>query len=257
MRWQSKGRVVLGLCACLLASAASVHAADDAARQSSCAALKGGTVGGPQVPGTSSLPDLGDSALYPAAPPGLLPDRVWLRSTADTMNRRWYFATRDGRIYLKPNVERAGRDGPWRELPLPACFAGDVQAISTDDDEMLAIDSQRRVYTMDGALSDPAAFNWTSRWGPIFWSGPGRTLPAGVLAWSWSVLSPDEDRTWTDSAGTQHAVGGAKVSHVYMLRDGGQHITYTDPWLPNDESYEVCGPLRGRLRSVSLSAAAS
>ena len=253
MRWRGK---VLGVCACLLAAPAVAHG-DDASREASCAALKGGTVGGPQMPGTSSLPDLGDSSLYPTAPPGLLPDRVWLRSTSDTMNRRWYFATRAGRIWFKPNVERSGADGPWRELPLPACFAGDVQAISLDDDEMLAIDSQRRVYTMDGALSDPAAFNWTSRWGPVFWTGPGRTLPTGVLTWSWSVLSPDEDKTWTDSAGTQHAVGGAKVSHIYMLRDGGQRISYSDPWLPNDESYEVCGPLRGRLESVGLSAAAS
>src|SRR5437870_5498680 len=107
-------------------------------------------------PGASSVPDLGDAALYPPAPAGLLPDRVWLRSTTDTMNRRWYFATREGRIYFKPNVERAGTDGPWRELRLPACFAGDVQAISTDDDEMLAVDQTGRIYTMDSALSDPA-----------------------------------------------------------------------------------------------------
>jgi hypothetical protein len=191
------------------------------------------------------------------APAGLLPDRVWLRSTTDTMNLRYYFATRGGQIYFKPNVERAGADGPWRTLAVPACFAGDVRAISADDDEMLAIDSHRRIYTMDGALSDPALFNWTSRWGPLFWTGMGGTLPANPVAWSWSVLSPDEDRTWTDSGGTEHAVGGAKVSHIYLLRQGGQRITYTDPWLANDDSYEVCGPLRGRLQSVNLSAAAS
>src|SRR5256885_5213032 len=102
MRWRWK---VLGVCACLLAAPVAAQA-EAAARQASCAALEGGTVGGPQVPGTSSLPDLGDPALYPAAPPGLLPDRVGLRSTTDTMNRRWYFATRGGRIYFKPNGER-------------------------------------------------------------------------------------------------------------------------------------------------------
>jgi hypothetical protein len=203
------------------------------------------------------VPDLGDAGVNAPAPTGLLPDRVWLRSTTDTMNRRYYFATRAGQIYFKPNAERTGTDGPWRALPVPACIAGDVQAISADDDEMLAIDSQRRIYTMDGALSDPGLFNWTSRWGPTFWTGPGGTLSANPVAWSWSVLSPDEDRTWTDSGGTQHPVGGAKVSHIYLLRQGGQRITYTDPWLANDDSYEVCGPLRGRLQSVSLSAAGS
>src|SRR5437763_4639526 len=158
MRWRLDGRlrVVLCLCLCLISAPGSSPAAgpSDAARQASCAALAGGTVGGPDLPGTSSVPDLGDAATAPLAPPGVLPDRVWLRSTTDTMNRRWYFATRGGRIYFKPNAERTGTDGPWRELRLPACFAGDVQAISTDDDEMLALDSQRRIYTMDSALSD-------------------------------------------------------------------------------------------------------
>src|SRR4029077_7364419 len=102
------------------------------------------------------------ATLNAPAPPGLLPDRVWLRSTTDTMNRRYYFATRGGQIYFKPNVERTGTDGPWRALPLPACFAGDVQAISADDDEMLAIESQRRIYTTDCALRDPALFTQTS-----------------------------------------------------------------------------------------------
>jgi hypothetical protein len=246
------------LCLCLISAPAAAVASGalDPTRAASCAALVGGTAGGPDVPGASALPDLGDAALNAPAPTGL-PDRVWLRSTTDTLNRRYYFATRDGQIYFKPNAERTGTDGPWRALPVPACFAGDVQAISADDDEMLAIDSQQRIYTMDGALSDPALFNWTSRWGPTFWTGLRGTLPANPLAWSWSVLSPDADRTWTDSGGTPHPVGGAKVSHIYLLRQGGQRITYTDPWLPNDDSYEVCAPLRGRLQSVSLSSAGS
>jgi hypothetical protein len=260
MQWRlSDGRVrsLLCLCACILLPAAVASGAPDASQRLSCAALAGGTAGGPDVPGASALPDLGDAALNTPAVAGALPDRVWLRSTTDTFNRRYYFAARGGQIYFKPNVERTGTDGSWRALPLPPCFAGDVQAISADDDEMLAIDSQRRIYSMDGALSDPAMFNWTSRWGPPFWTGPGGILPANPVAWSWSVLSPDEDRTWTDSGGTQHPVGGAKVSHIYLLRQGGQRITYTDPWLPNDNSYEVCGPLRGRLQSVNLSSAGS
>jgi hypothetical protein len=251
------GALAAGLAVVSGPAAAHASGAPDPARQLSCATLAGGTAGGPDVPGASAAPNLGDSALNAGVPSGSLPDRVWLRSTTDTFNRRYYFALRGGQIYFKPNVERTGTDGPWRALPVPACFAGDVQAISADDDEMLAIDSQRRIYTMDGALSDPALFNWTSRWGPLFWTGPGGTLPANPIAWSWSVLSPDEDRTWTDSAGTQHPVGGAKVSHIYLLRQGGQRITYTDPWLPNDDSYEVCGPLRGRLQSVNLSSAGS
>jgi hypothetical protein len=131
-----------------------------------------------------------------------------------------------------------------------------VRGISADDDELLAIDDERQIFTMDGALGDPSFFNWTVRWGPVFWTGPGRRLPPG-RAWSWSVSSPREDGTFTDPAGNQHPVGDAKVSHVWLLRRHGQRLTYMDPWLPRDQSYEMCGPKRGRFRSVSMSASGS
>jgi hypothetical protein len=109
---------------------------------------------------------------------------------------------------------------------------------------------------MDNALKDPTAFNWTNRWGTPFWTGPGYTLPA-TRAWSWSVISPLEDENWTDPAGNRTAVGSGKVSHIWGLRPGGRRITFWDPWLPLDESYEMCGPHRGRFKAVNLSASGS
>ncbi len=122
---------------------------------------------------------------------------------------------------------------------------------------MVALDTANRIYTMDGALKGPAAFNWTNRWGTPFWNGPGYALPGGVRAWSWSVVSPLEDETWTDPAGNETAIGAGKVSHIWGLRSGGQRLTFWDPWLPLDESYEMCGPHRGRFRAVNLSASGS
>src|SRR6185312_12174711 len=104
----------------------------------------------------------------------------------------------------------------WEPLPTPACFDGDVHAISVDDDELLAEDSDRHVFTMDGALGPQSLFNWTERWGPPFWTGAGRRLPDGAI-WSWSVISPGEDKWFRDPAGNEHPVGDAKVSHVWML----------------------------------------
>ena len=159
---------------------------------------------------------------------------------------------RRGRIHYRP------RDGDdvWRRLPLPACFDGDVKAISADDDELVALDSARRIFTMDGALGDPLLFSWSGRWGPPVWTGFGRQIPGG-LDWDWSVISPQEDGTWTDPAGNEHRVGDGKVSHVYLLRRGGRRITFMDPWLPIDQSYEVCGPRRGTLRSSAISVSGS
>jgi hypothetical protein len=141
-------------------------------------------------------------------------------------------------------------------LPLPLCFAGDVKAIAADDDELVALDSARRIFTMDGALGDPLLFSWSGRWGPPFWTGFGRQIPRG-LDWDWSVISPQVDETWTDPAGNEHRIGDGKVSHVSLLRNGGRRITFMDPWLPIDESYEVCGPRRGTLRSAAISVSGS
>jgi hypothetical protein len=41
------------------------------------------------------------------------------------------------------------------------------------------------------------------------------------------------------------------------LTGDGSRITYADPWLPNDDSYEIGGPLGGRFQAESLSAAGS
>jgi hypothetical protein len=141
-------------------------------------------------------------------------------------------------------------------MPLPLCFAGRVASISLDDDELIALDRSRRIYTMDGALKDATLFSWSGRWGTPFWTGLGYNLPA-TRAWAWSVISPVEDGNWTDPAGNRTAVGAGKVSHIWGLRPGGRRITFWDPWLPLDESYEMCGPHRGRFRAVNLSASGS
>ncbi|WP_051461541.1 hypothetical protein [Tomitella biformata] len=69
--------------------------------------------------------------------------------------------------------------------------------------------------------------------------------------------SPQEQRTFTDTAGHQQFVGNAKCTMTVVLVDDGSRIVYLDPWLPNDHSYEIGAPLGGRFQAQSLSAAAS
>lgn len=238
--------------------------AQEGAVEQSCRSLAGGTVGSTdQVVGTTGgapnevpvEPSAGVPPTWsPAAQSLKLPLSFPLRTATETFNRRYAFVTRGGTIYVRA---RDDATGPWRELPLPLCFAGRVATISADDDEMIALDDARRVFTMDNALKDPSLFNWSSRWGTPFWTGPGYVLPRGVIAWSWSVTSPAEDVTWTDPAGNRTQVGASKVSHIWGLRSGGQRLTFWDPWLPLDESYEMCGPRQGRFRAVNMSASGS
>lgn len=235
--------------------AAAAATIDPVARAASCEALAGGTVNDVDAIPFKQIPEAGSLEQWPAAPAALrLPAQVFLRTARDSFNQRYAFATRDGNLYVAP---RAGGGAGWRELPLPDCFAGQVESISGDDDELVAIAAGRRVFTMDNALKGPDLFNWSRRWGPPMWAGPGRTLPQGALAWSWSVLSPAEDVTFPDPAGNAHKVGERKVSHIWALRSGGRRITFIDPWLPEDDSYEMCAPQNGRFRSVNVSASGS
>src|SRR3954463_9645694 len=250
-------RRAIGAVAIVLAAATGARAQapdlpiDESVREQSCKSLQGGTAG---VPDQAPAGPLGGiPASGPGARAGLLPSHVYLRTQTETFNRLYEFATRKGAIYVRAR----GAADKWRAMPLPLCFDGRVSSISLDDDEMIALDDARRVYTMDNALKDPSSFNWTSRWGPPFWTGTGFALPDGVRAWSWSVISPLEDQTWKDPAGNRTAIGSGKVSHIWSLRTGGQRLTFNDPWLPLDQSYEMCGPRRGRFKAMNLSASGS
>lgn len=226
-----------------------------------CPALAGGTIGLPESPdepgrrGTDAGNPLNDGDATDA--PTDLPDQVIFRSTTQTFNRRYQFVLADGIVWYKSNTEVTGVREPWARLTLSPCFAGRVAGISADDDELIAVDTDRWIYGMDGALKAPAFFNWSLRWGPPFWTGPGRRLPEPISTWSWSVVSQIEDNTWSDDAGNAHKVGAGKVSHIWTLSEQGQRMTYLDPWLASDESYEVCGPVRGRFRAANLSASGS
>jgi hypothetical protein len=160
-------------------------------------------------------------------------------------------------LYVKPNVERTGHDAPWQPVSTPACLEGHLREIDADDDELIATDEGRAIYTMDQALATPELFNWTSRWGLPFWLGPGFTVPADARAWAWSVISPREDQYWIDPAGNHPAIGEGKVSHIWSLEADSRRLTLNDPWLPLDRSYEMCGPYRARFTARSLAASGS
>ncbi|MFI2279302.1 hypothetical protein [Nocardia beijingensis] len=208
-----------------------------------------GTVGTPEVTVDESTAGL--ETLAPAAVD--LPDQVYFRTTSESFNRRWTFAHRDGHVYVKEAAARGG----WRTVALPGCLEGRVVGVSADDDEVMMLDTDGRFFTMDHALSAPRDWNWSSRYGVPLWTGPGNSLPPDTLTWSWSVLSPTEDRVWRDTAGNDHPVGGAKVSHVFALTHDGLRVHYVDPWLPVDHSYEMGTPYGGRFRAVALSTSAS
>ena len=205
----------------------------------------------PGAPASGSRAGLQDFPRYTGK---AAPQRVELRTETTQFNRHWDFALVWHRLITRPH----GSARSWRTVPLPTCLRNRLVAISLDDDELVGVDRRGWIYTMDNVNQSPRLWNWTSAWGAMLWTAPGRTLPdQRTGGWALSVTSPSDNRAYQDIAGRVHPSGQAKMTMIPALTGGGSRITYADPWLPNDDSYEVGGPLGGRFRSTSLSAAAS
>jgi phage-related protein len=193
-------------------------------------------------------------AAAPAHIAATLPDVVHLRDTRQSHNATHYYALREGRIYLKANRELTGIEEPWRALLLPSCLDGKVSQLSVDGTVILALDDARWIYTLDTANYGPGTTGWTRRWGAFFWTDPGEQVPEDVQDWATSHLA-GSDTTYIDSAGREQDVFG--ILTLYALRGDGLRITYMDPWLPSDESREVCGPERGTVAMAGMSGSGS
>ena len=185
-----------------------------------------------------------------------LPEEVVFKTNRTSFNTRYAAAVKDGSVWVR---EKETPEAEWVDLEsiLPDDLAGDVTEIAMDDEHILALNSRREIFTMWSALDEISAFHWQKEWGLPFWQGPGMRLPEDLLAWDFSVVSIPQDLNWHDPNGNLYMVGTAKCSHIIMLRNEGQWITFNDPWLPTDLSYGIGTPKRCRFRSGSLSASGS
>ncbi|MES2490144.1 MAG: hypothetical protein V4607_10155, partial [Pseudomonadota bacterium] len=185
-----------------------------------------------------------------------LPTRVHLRGTRESYTAKHYVAVRDGRLFVKANEEVTGTQEMWREMLVPRCLQGNVSEVSADGTVILALNQARDIYSWDSANYAPGAGGWTRRWGAPFWTDMGEAIPADVRDWATSHTSgSSDDVSYIDSAGREQAIYG--ILTVYALRGDGLRITYMDPWLPSDESREVCGPERGTVPMAGLTGSGS
>lgn len=227
--------------------------------QPECLPLGAGTTGVLLVGGQVPTPDQATGAPGGLGEPvtgelaARLPDRVAFRDSRTTYSNEYAFALRAGRIFVRLADQGVGRPGePWRRLELPSCLDGRVEEISADHRLLVALGPGRQVYSHDMPGGDLSAERWTWRWGPYFWTGSGMRMWGDVRQWAASEFTAAE--WFRDTAGRRHHPIG--VATVYLLREGSR-ITYLDPWLPQDESREVCGPRRGTLPLAGLSGSGS
>lgn len=216
--------------------------------------------------GTSGLltPTLFDPAQFgaldggdPATPEvaARLPQAVHLRARTASFDGAYQYAVDAGRIYVKANRETTGIDEPWRVVRLPRCLDGQVSEISADGTVLLALDGARQLYTLDRVNGAPGAGAWTRRWGPFFWTDLGGHVFGDVRDWAATHFTGTDDEYFVDGGGNRQAPAG--ILNVFLLRGDGLRITYLDPWLPMDESREVCGPERGTVVLAGLSGSGS
>ena len=237
-----------------------VSARADPPTRADCLPLGAGTTGvlvvGGQVPTPDQLQGTpgGFGAVAPAHVAATLPDRIVLKTNRETFSNEYAFAVRAGRLYVRSARVGVGeRDTVWHVLTVPSCLDGSVSAISADHRLLVVLGSDRQVYTHDMPGGDLSPERWTWRWGPYFWTGSGLTMFDDVRRFATSEFTSDE--TFTDTSGRSHHPIG--VATVYLLRGDRRRITYLDPWLPQDESREVCGPRRGTARLAALDASGS
>lgn len=178
-----------------------------------------------------------------ALPADALTDDVLFRENQQSFNSRYFAKIDDGNIWVREKASDS-----WQQLELPEGLAGQVTELAMDDEHIIALNNVRQIYTMWNGLDEISKFKWQMEWGIPFWRGPGMKLRSDIKTWDFSVVSPREDKNWTDPAGHEFAVGLAKCSHIWMLGENGQELIYNDPWLPTDYSYGICGPERGAFR---------
>ena len=183
------------------------------------------------------------------------PDAIYLRTPTKSYNEKYNFMVAQEKLWISKRIGDKVL-GPWQELP----FHKDLKMpkeISADSDHLIVIDQELRVFSSRHALEDNILkIKGTTKWGPPLWLGPGIHLPANYKAWTISFLSPREDKFWLDPGGNKQSVGQG-VSTLYVLDRGGQTITYLDPWLPIDSSYQLCTPVNGRFQAENISSSGS
>jgi hypothetical protein len=248
--------LALGACVALALGSASSSAAPPT--DPACLAQVAGSTGvieaGGRIPTPATLQGR-NGGLGDVAPAGVaLPAAVLLKTPTETSSAEYLFAVRAGRAYVRPGTAGIGAKGqPWRVLVLPSCLDGHLRQLSADGRLLLAVADDGGVYSHVMPGGDLSPERWTWRWGPYFWTGSGWNLPVDVRAWAASDFGSNE--SFTDTAGREHAPIG--VATVYLLRGDRRTINLLDPWLPADDSRQVCGPERGTLPLVGLSGSGS
>ncbi|WP_327142042.1 hypothetical protein [Nocardia sp. NBC_01327] len=204
----------------------------------------------PSIRGMSEFDDLA-----PAPADLTFPPSIDFRDNTQGFNSYVEVVLQRGSLFVRPRNSNA----TWRRVNTPDCLDGNIVATSVDSNMLVAVDRNGWIYSLDNLLSGPLLWNWTHSYGGPIWLWPGSTIPQDAAAAPTSnkwALSHRMSSSFVDAEGNTHPLTAGLVQIVSLTGDGSR-ITYQDPWLPADLSYEIGGPQQGRFISESLSTSGS
>jgi len=183
------------------------------------------------------------------------PDKILLRSNTSTFNNLYNFVIIEGKAWISHRGEDGSSVGPWKILPFHKKLK-EAKEISVDSTHVIIVDTDGKIFSSMEGLKKINKIKGTDRWGFPLWLGPGFNLPKKYRSWGISTFNPKEDKYWVDPAGNKQSIGGG-ITSIYVLSEGGQTLSLTDPWLPLDYSYKVCLPAHGRFITEKMSVSGS
>ena len=199
--------------------------------------------------------------------PADLPDQVLLRTETESFNRDWEVAVREGRVWIQANRQTGEQEGEWELLGKTGLPEGgglvrfdppeEIVEVSVDGCHVQALSAAGNWYRGTDMRNDVRdGLTWTDRWGWPAATGPGLSREFEDLGWDVSDSHPFDVHHYEDILGNENSVGMG-VAHNYRLDPDGRTILFNDWWLPADWSRPICGPERGTMPLVDLSASGS
>lgn len=203
-------------------------------------------------------------AASPAQGPSF--EHVYIKTPTETFNSRYYYALKDGRIWIRPNAETTGKNEPWTLMGcegLPCqpdnpefVVPQTISEISADGDEITVLDDKQNFYARTSA--GPGLLSkdeWIMKHG-----FPKDTLDIPDALKGKRAVSMGRrhfDALWHEDADNNvHHYGTMGTSTIYLLSPEGHEIWYTDNGMPADFSNQICGPERGAFVAENLQASA-
>jgi len=200
-----------------------------------------------------------------------LPRNVYLKNSQQGICYEYYYALKDGKIWIKPNESTTGIKGEWKLFEgagvpfgkdVPSFKNNDkIAAFSTDGTMIVAVSNKSRFYFWQPTLKEKTT--WAEENGAPFedalWLPENKMWSFGfsALRAPWKRFTPMHDIVtyWEDIDGNKTQFG--LTATIYVVTPDGQKIFFTDTGLPTAFNRAFTSPERGAFIIENMSAAAS